>query len=154
MAEALAALGVAANVLQFIECGYRIVKAAQELKSDKDEFMISTGETEMLAKSLNLTLGRIQTGCAIPIPPHLSTPISTCIELSEKLGRLLDDIKVSPKEKPIWKRIQAWFKTYTKVDEIKSLDNRLTLLRTNICDQLNLGLLYDTPGPYILHLLY
>ncbi|RSL57438.1 hypothetical protein CEP53_006487 [Fusarium sp. AF-6] len=141
MAEALAALGVAANVLQFIECGYRIVKAAQELKADKDEFMLSTGETEMLAKSLNLTLGQIQTGCAIPIPPHLSTTISTCIELSEKLGRLLDDIKVPPKEKPIWKRIQAWFKTYTKVDEIKSLDNRLTLLRTNICDQLNLGLL-------------
>ncbi|RSL90657.1 hypothetical protein CDV31_015647 [Fusarium ambrosium] len=143
MAEALAALGVAANVLQFIECGYRIVKAVQELKSDKDEFMISTGETEMLAKSLNLTLGQIQIGCAIPIPPHLSTPISTCIELSEKLGRLLDDIKVSPKEKPILKRIQAWFKTYTKVDEIKSLDNRLTLLRTNICDQLNLGLLNE-----------
>lgn len=154
MAEALAALGVAANVLQFIECGYRIVKAAQELKADKDEFMLSTSETEMLAKSLNLTLGQIQTGCAIPIPPHLSTPISTCIELSEKLGRLLDDIKLPPKERPIWKRIQIWFRTYSKVDEIKSIDNRLTLLRTNICDQLNLGLLYDTPGLCPLHYSY
>ncbi|KAM0437909.1 hypothetical protein ACHAPT_002274 [Fusarium lateritium] len=143
MAETLAALGVAANVLQFVECGYHIIKVALALKTEKDEIELSNSETEALASSLNSTMRELQIGCAIPIPPHLSTSISSCIDLSEKLMRILDEIKLDPTDEPAWKRIRAIFKTYRKVDEIKSIDERLARLRTNICDQLNLGLLNE-----------
>lgn len=84
MAETLAALGLASNVLQFVECGFRMIKTAKDLKSSSDGATKLNREVELLARNLNDTMKAIKASDAVPVSSEMSQAVSTCTDLSDE----------------------------------------------------------------------
>jgi len=142
MAETIAAFGLAANVLQFVDCGYGIVKTAHRLKSSENGATASNTEIELLARNLSKTMKEVQAGKVIPISPELSQSVSACVSLSDDLVQMLEGLKIDLADDSAWKRAKASVRVYRKASEVKALEERLGRFRTQICDHLNFGLLY------------
>lgn len=141
MAETLAALGLASNVLQFVECGFRMIKTAKDLKSSSDGATKLNREVELLARNLNDTMKAIKASDAVPVSSEMSQAVSTCTDLSDELIQMLENLKVDPDKDSSWTRVKASVRSFRKADEIKALDERLNRFRTQICDRVNLDLL-------------
>lgn len=141
MAEALAALGLAANVLQFVECGFRIIKTANDLKSSVDGATKSNREVELLARNLNETMKAVKARNLVPASSEMSQAVSACNDLSDELVQMLESLKIDPEKDSSWTRMKASVRNLRKADEIKALDERLNRFRTQICDRISLDLL-------------
>ncbi|KAK3314400.1 hypothetical protein B0H66DRAFT_568374, partial [Apodospora peruviana] len=141
MAEALAALGVAANVLQFVECGLRVMKTAHQLKSSTDG--ATATELEDLTRDLSTSMHTLKASPVSHMSLDLSKSISTCADLSDELASMLSSLKLDPKDSTPWKRLKVSVQTHRKAGEIGQLDARLTKLRSQIMDSLNFNLLSE-----------
>ncbi len=142
MAEALATLGVAANVLQLVECSCRIITTAYELKESGDGAINSNRELDKLAQNLRDTMASIRASPVAATAPELMESVSTCVDLSNDLSKLLESLRLDPKDSTSsLKRLGASVRSFRKASEIKRLDDRLVRLQRQVCDQFNVTLL-------------
>jgi hypothetical protein len=69
--------------------------------------------------------------------------VEACSKVSDALTQTLESLKVdSQNGSSTWGRLRAAVRTQRKAEEIKGLEERLTRLRSQICDHVNMGLLY------------
>ncbi|OTA99702.1 hypothetical protein M426DRAFT_27242 [Hypoxylon sp. CI-4A] len=96
--EALAAVGLASNVLQLIECGYKAVVMAKELYESKQETTQSNANATFLAQemrelSLKIT-NNLPTSGLTDDEEALCRLAQQCSQLSGKLLVLLDSLRI------------------------------------------------------------
>lgn len=121
MAEALAAIGLASNILQFVEVGFNAMEVAYKLYKSPDDLAKADKELELLTRSLKAHLQRIQQGSQFSIPDDLQTMITTCGQLAEELFGILDDLKIDPEKDKRMETIKKTFKGYRRRQDIKDL---------------------------------
>jgi hypothetical protein len=142
--EALAAVGLASNILGFIESGCRVLTTAYQLSQSQSGSLSSNHELELLADNLKKTMKSVQNNynnCHSELMNNMSPMISSCIELCDELLQILGSLKVDPTKSSLLQSLKASLQTHRKAKEIQNLDHRLERLRSQICDQLNLALL-------------
>lgn len=127
--------------MQFVECGFRMIKTANDLKSSGDGATKTNREVELLARNLNDTMKATKASDAMPVSSEMSQAVSTCTVLSDELIQMLEKPKIDPDNDSSWTRAKASVRSFREAHEIKALDERLNRFRTQICDGINLDLL-------------
>ncbi|KAK5653995.1 hypothetical protein OQA88_7671 [Cercophora sp. LCS_1] len=143
MAEAFGALGLAANILQFTECGFRIARTMRELKDSTDGAIASNRELELLAVDLGKTMACVNRHAAFQGTPELLSCVGACTQLSGELVKLLGSLKCDNPRSTAWRRIRGVVKIQRKAGDVERLEERLARLRGQICDHANLRLLFE-----------
>ncbi|XXH01487.1 hypothetical protein Hte_007847 [Hypoxylon texense] len=138
--EALAAVGLASNVLQFIECGYKVVGMAKELYESGHEATRSNAEAAFVAqemRELSLKLVKdLPTADLTDEEEALCRLAQQCSLLSNKLLLLLDSLKTKkPRRKiEIIRTVLRNMRKRNERDQLQaSLDNCRRQLNTHIC---------------------
>ncbi|KAI2602605.1 hypothetical protein GGR54DRAFT_493072 [Hypoxylon sp. NC1633] len=96
--EAVVAIGLASNILQLTECGYTVIRIANELRRSGKETTRSNAETALVAKemrklSLKLTKD-LPTSNLNQDEEALRQLAQQCVQISDKLLALLESMKV------------------------------------------------------------
>ena len=136
--EALVSLGLAANLLQFIECTHRLVANSSELYKSKDGVLDVNRQIESATEhllGLNTKIGDIAASVGDEALSQLS---ESCKAAAEELITALNKVKIDDKNGRwmiIRKALQA---TLHKVN-ISKLESRLSRFR----EELNLHILVD-----------
>ncbi|KAI1854630.1 hypothetical protein JX266_000748 [Neoarthrinium moseri] len=137
MAEALAAIGLASNILQFVEVGITAVRSAHKLYKGADDLSKADKELELLTRNVKLTLHRIQHNAHVKLPDDLRALITICGPLADELLSLLDNLKIDPEKDKRVESMKKTFKAYRTRHEIKDLSERIEKIRIRICDHMN-----------------
>lgn len=112
MAEALAAVGVAASVLQIVDFGSRVVKTACELASASSDGLREDIELAKLVTEHDTVVARLQT--SVQSRPVISANEQAVVDLSARcrtqttgLLSLLDQLKVSTSSHGVKRAIRS-----------------------------------------------
>ncbi|KAB5580897.1 hypothetical protein GE09DRAFT_455775 [Coniochaeta sp. 2T2.1] len=134
--ESLAALGLAANIAQFLELGAKIFKDVREITDAGST--ISAGHLSTLAADLNHLGARLK-------DQHTSTALSSgseeqalcdlaskCSEAAAELTDILESIVRDNPKRAKWKSTLAAFRTVWHQDRINMLAERLAEYRSQL----------------------
>ncbi|KAK6953534.1 hypothetical protein Daesc_005839 [Daldinia eschscholtzii] len=95
--EALAALGLACNILQLIECGYKAVVMAKELHGSRQDAIDSNANTEFVAREMRELSLRVMKDLPASGLTEDETALcrlaQQCSDLSNRLLALLESLK-------------------------------------------------------------
>ncbi|KAI0886806.1 uncharacterized protein GGS22DRAFT_117799 [Annulohypoxylon maeteangense] len=96
--EAVAALGLASNILQLIECGYKVVATAKELYESGEETTNANKNAGFIAQEMRelslRVMNQLPTSGLTNDERALCQLAQQCSQLSNKLLVLLDDLKL------------------------------------------------------------
>ncbi|KAI1377936.1 hypothetical protein F4677DRAFT_458675 [Hypoxylon crocopeplum] len=133
--EALAALGVACNILQLIECGYKVIGLAKELHDSGQETIPSNSEATFVARemrelSLKLTKD-LPSSHLTDDEEALCRLAQQCIQLSNKLLVLLESLRVKNEPPQQQKAAEHSDQPYVSVifssDLVRKLEQTLSI---------------------------
>ncbi|KAI3325658.1 hypothetical protein HD806DRAFT_521180 [Xylariaceae sp. AK1471] len=138
--EALAAIGLASNILQFIDVGYKILKATKELRASGKEasrynhgLEFVTGEMKRLGQSIEQDASASGMTNDEKALLRLS---SECQQCSEELLALLEKLK-NRRPSSVFHSLRAAFRDSRKQDEKARLEQNLDNLRKQMDIQLS-----------------
>ncbi|KAI2627376.1 hypothetical protein GGS26DRAFT_599295 [Hypomontagnella submonticulosa] len=140
MAE-LAAIGLAASILQFIDIGYSIVSSATEAYGSVSGMSTETSNLLITIRSLKQVSAQLQS-TSLTMPEHASLRelSAQCQDLSEELIHILRSLRVK-KKGSVRESLRVAFKSWQNQSKIKSIHKRLGDCREQI--QLELILLFQ-----------
>lgn len=134
--EALTALGVAGNVVQFVDFGIKSIKTVRELYKSLDGTLNSLAEIEKQAVEQTQYFMTIQTGPLSKQDPGLAKLVMACSTLSNELLDLLRSLKMDPGKKRIFESASKSMKAFRAQSRIKDLERGLDKIREAICTRL------------------
>ncbi|KAI3325623.1 hypothetical protein HD806DRAFT_490791 [Xylariaceae sp. AK1471] len=132
MAE-LAFIGLASNILQFLQLGINLAAEARELYKSASGTTIINAQLEADAEELRSLMEQLQTPDTSLAPSidktkaekQLSSSVKSCIEVSNMLLRTLDGLKVKDAHISKLKAIKQVFSNESKRDKVNQLHSRL-----------------------------
>lgn len=135
MIEPIAALGLAANIAQFIEVGYKVTHILQQLRSSSAT--AENLELETVIKDMNDICTKLASPPGQSLVPSvddekLQKLVASCQKLSEELETVLQKLVVNAKGSNSRRRIeivQKAIKSILEADKIRDLQKRLGILR-------------------------
>ena len=136
--DPFSALGLAGNVIQFVDFGGRLLSGSLELYKSVDGTSSTNKELEFLVKSLNeLCAGlsrpehRIDQQQASAPELALLPLARSCTELGEELLSVLNALKVEGRFKK-WESVRQALRSAGKEKEIRNYNERLNHYRSQI----------------------
>ncbi|KAI0445096.1 hypothetical protein F4803DRAFT_509394 [Xylaria telfairii] len=145
--EALAALGLAANIAQFVATAGSVVTKTYELALTKKSLQEENEELKIIARDFSLALPVISTVAsttsAVQGPDHASLTAlgERARDISREIERLLDTAKAQRSRRSRSAKLLATLKELKLLDPLKSLNDRLSAFRDQIGLRINLMLL-------------
>ena len=132
MSDPLTALGLAANIVQFVDFSYKLVCESKAIYdsstgSSADNVIIETVATDLNLLTSKLT-ARYATGA---IPDPIGSLASQCRDIARELLGVLDKIKLKGPRKR-WKSFVQALRSIWNKDEIEGLVRRIESLRSQI----------------------
>jgi hypothetical protein len=136
MAEALAAFGLASNIVQFVDFGIKLVSCGSELYSSaegasKENTIMEKITLDIKRNTQNLVSGGVNHDEA------LRDLVKACNELARDRLAVLGTLKIDVKKNRRMETIRKSLKNFQKRREIKDIYNRLCIVRDQICSHLN-----------------
>ena len=151
MAEALAILGLASNIISFVDFGMKVVSAMKAVKDSTQGLVPGAHELECILENINASIWRCRN--RIRDKKGLSEEernvlnmAKECEALGAELEQQLDQIKLRHDARWVWReRFRVAVSSIRSGDEIRSLANRLNRLSAIMTSSLRDILLeYDT----------
>lgn len=144
MIEPITALGIAANIAQFIEVGYKVTHILQQLRSSSTT--AENLELETVIKDMDNICTKLASPPGQSLVPsvddeELQKLVVSCQKLSKELETVLQKLVVKTKGSNSRRRIeivQKAIKSILEADKIRDLQKRLGTLR----DQMAVHMLY------------
>ncbi|RYP45338.1 hypothetical protein DL768_008302 [Monosporascus sp. mg162] len=135
MAEAVAALGLAASVLQFLDCGSRFVSQAWRIYKTGADGMEDVPNLQLMVQQLQEALADLQKNHTAGDSPGLAQLSEGCSRVARRLLESIDCLSIPQKGK---KRhaLKTAFMMAWKRDEIKALQQELDGFRNQLSLQL------------------
>ena len=130
--ESVAVLGVAGNVLQFVDFGRKLLSKAKELH--KQSSTKENIEIEAIATHLKETLARIS-AYSPPTSSAATTLQSQCVNIIDELLEAVDALKVNGQPSK-WKSFRKAMKAVRSKEKIDDWTRRLAAM----CDEYNVQL--------------
>jgi len=135
MAEVLTLVGLAGNVVQFIDAGAKAVFYLRELYrrgSLKDNDKI-----EARTRLLQVSITMLNVNPSVKLDVELTPIIDKCVKLSKELMGILDELKPTKKRSKLMEATSKSLKTMLQRGKIKDLESRLESMQTVIWSYLN-----------------
>ncbi|KAK1593786.1 uncharacterized protein LY79DRAFT_513684 [Colletotrichum navitas] len=145
MAESLAALGVAANIVQFLELGLKAAVSIVEIyrSVNDDGWTARNADLDSMAKDLRDLCDRLKKDADVKLDPAMERLLQRCIdtadELSLELRRLVGEIATRYQK---WAKFKISLAAYFKRGKIDEVRARLVEIRTRVFEHLQI-LLHD-----------
>jgi hypothetical protein len=136
MAEAAAALSLAANILQMVEYGFGFVATAWKIWQSGQEGVAALANLEILSQNLNGVSQRLQ----VDLPSSQAEEASShgmfhlaaeCTKATQEMLGTLENIG-SPSRGRKREAVKAAFRIAWKMDDIKALRDRLEGFRNQL----------------------
>ncbi|KAK6221282.1 hypothetical protein QIS74_04850 [Colletotrichum tabaci] len=147
MAESLAALGVAANIVQFLELGLKAtISIVETYRSINDDGWASrNADLDSMAKDLQLCFGRLQEDADVKLDPSMKSLLQRSIDTADELrsvllGLVMDSSRRHRMQK--WAKFKASVAAHFKKGKIDEIQARLAEIKSHIFERLQV-LLYD-----------
>ncbi|KAJ0373643.1 hypothetical protein COL26b_008112 [Colletotrichum chrysophilum] len=145
MAESLAALGVASNIVQFVELGFNITKAVIETyrSTDLDGLAERNADLVAMTSSLKDRCTLLQDDTAAKADPITMGLLKRCIKVANELHSELEGLKMSTsaRNRSLRKFVKS-IKAYWRKSKIEDLAARVEDIKKEIFERLE-PLLYD-----------
>ncbi|KAI0521650.1 hypothetical protein F5B22DRAFT_545879 [Xylaria bambusicola] len=133
--DGIAAIGLTANILQFVDYGARIVKRATEIYRSDDGKPLENGELEDALIDLEWMGQKLKSNekHASSANMGLIKLTEACLTLSNELKSMLRDLKLKrTRHRVFWSFVQA-LRIDRKVLDMRELESRIFKLRDQIC---------------------
>lgn len=134
--DPITALGVASNVLQFVDAGTKIIFTAYELFKSPRDSVKEHEEMEDIASDLQGLLESLKSQLRKTADPTLEKFTSDCLRLNTELLDVLDKMKIKGKRHRIFESLAVASKFQLKKGRIVALEVRINRLRDHICDKM------------------
>ncbi|KAF6807151.1 hypothetical protein CPLU01_15829 [Colletotrichum plurivorum] len=145
MAEAFAALGIAANIFQFLELGLKTTRSiiATYRSVDIDGLAQHTADLSLTSSDFREQCSQLKTDIEIAKDSSLVSLLTRCVATAEDINKEIGSLKI-PKSKRFKKWSRIWFglKASRKSSKIEGLQADLVEMRDQICIRLQ-GLVYE-----------
>jgi Mg2+ and Co2+ transporter CorA len=135
MAETLALVGLASNVLQFIDTGGKAVSYLRELY--KGGSLKENDGIEARIRLLQDSLTKLKENSSVKSDVNLAAMIDRCFKLSKDLMGILEDLKPKKQRNKFMEATSKSLKTILKREKIKDLERRLESMQASICSYLD-----------------
>ncbi|KAF4856855.1 hypothetical protein CGCSCA4_v000141 [Colletotrichum siamense] len=139
MAESLAALGVASNIVQFVELGFNITKAVVETYRSNDPNGLAERNVDLVAmtSSLKDRCTLLQDDAAAKADPITMGLLKRCIKVANELLSELEGLKMSTadRHRSLVKFVTS-VKAYWRKSKIEDLAARIADIRKEIFQRL------------------
>ena len=133
MAEALATLGVAANVLQFLDFAGGMVAAVAKTFQNRDGLVDANLDLERISEDLGFQLQKLRKDQSLINDKRVMGVLAKTLGLAKELEALLESIKFQPPSRRQVARIRNSVLPVRKKDSIDEFRKRLLSLRHSIC---------------------
>ena len=144
--DPISAIGLAANILQFIEYGAKLLSETRSIYHSEDGASAENIEIEMIAKHLSEHCAKLT------MPPRPTTSLDVdlfsdtptqkiaqaCRDLAGELLSAVRGLKIQDEHSRKWKCFLQALKTLWHKDRIKDLQRRMESLRSEFMLQLQL----------------
>ncbi|KAN0092287.1 hypothetical protein V8E51_018134 [Hyaloscypha variabilis] len=137
MAEALAALGLAANIINFVDFGIRLFSSSRELYQSAEGALKENIELAESASNIRLVVQRITNSIIGIDEPALREVAGTCLELADELLEILNGLKVENQKHRKAETLRKSLKGIRSRHKVKDLYDRLCKVREQICFHLS-----------------
>lgn len=137
MAESLAALGVAANIAQFIELGIKAVSVITQVYQSSDGLTSDNREFALVANDLKQHLPTILGDVAVPSDPQLKNLLSDCIEIATALEGEIKSITAPEGGARSLSKLLLSARAFTKRSRIEELHQRMLRMRDQVSFRLD-----------------
>ncbi|GKT65262.1 hypothetical protein ColTof4_09317 [Colletotrichum tofieldiae] len=144
MAESLAALGVAANIVQFLELGFKVTRSivATYRSTHADGLAERNVELEASATSLKLQCIQLQNEAGLRVDGVMMGLLMRCIDTATQLLDEIDALKMSPANRQErWARLLMSAKAHRKKKKIADLQAKMVEIKTIVFQKLQVLLL-------------
>ncbi|KAI0546707.1 hypothetical protein F4679DRAFT_556750 [Xylaria curta] len=143
--EAIAALGLAANIAQFVATAGTVVTKTRELAATKKNLQQANEELEIIARDFRLALPAIRAAASStnqgPNDASLSLLVQKAQGIAEEIEQLLNAIKKRRSRRGRSAKLLATLEELKLLDPLKDLNERLSSFRDQIGLRINLILL-------------
>ncbi|GJC94454.1 high-affinity nicotinic acid transporter [Colletotrichum higginsianum] len=141
MAESLAALGVAANIVQFLELGLKAtISIVETYRSINDDGWASrNADLDSMAKDVQLCFGRLQEDADVKLDPSMKSLLQRSIDTADELrsvllGLVMDSSRRHRMQK--WAKFKASVAAHFKKGKIDEIQARLAEIKSHIFERL------------------
>lgn len=144
--DPLAAIGLAGNIITFIDFSYKIISGMNEVLSSSNGMILENANLDVLAKDLDV----ITQDLISDAPPRtenerqLHTLAASCHELSRELLQTLQGLKVSNKRSK-WQGVKVKWQSMRKEKEVNALERRLNSYQSEILIRLQFMFRFVNP---------
>jgi len=139
--EALAAIGLIGNVVQFVDFSSKLVSGSIQLYRSAEGALEENIDTETVAKDLVLLNGRLKDSAASTSDGPLKNLCESCQAVAAELLQALAKAKVQG-QRTKWKSIKKALQSVWNKEHIAQLDGRLARIREELNLQLTVSLRY------------
>ncbi|KAF9890136.1 hypothetical protein FE257_006297 [Aspergillus nanangensis] len=140
--EALAAIGLVGNILQFVDFSSKLVKDSRQLYQSQDGYLVEYADIEKVTADLKVLNAKVQDqnkpGGATG-DDGLRDICRSCDQIADELLSSLNKIKVKDKRNK-WQSIQVALRACLSKNEIKTLEDRLARFKQELNLRISVGL--------------
>ena len=135
MAEVLAIVGLAGNVVQFMDAGGNLILLIRELY--RDGSLTENTELEKRIGVLQASLEKLKDGPASLKDSALAVLVEACFILSSDLMAILKGLRPNKQKNQLLQATSKSLKTIRRRGQMKDIERRLEKMRDAICSHLN-----------------
>jgi hypothetical protein len=136
--EALTAISLVGNIVQFVDFGSKLISKSAQLYRSSEGALAENIDIEMATNDLVLLNNQLKTGASTTGDTALERLCKSCNDTADDLLAALDKVKVKGKQQK-WKSIRKALQSEWSKGEIGQLEQRLAMFR----DELNLHVVVD-----------
>ncbi len=137
--DPLTALGIASNIISFIDFGIQVLAKGRELHKsatgrviEHDEFHIATGRLQQLREGIDSSLQSLSSRTSLTRAEEALQEITAeCQEISKEFQDALSTFTAEPGQSP-WKSFRRAFKALWKRDGLERMQQRLNNQREQL----------------------
>jgi hypothetical protein len=134
--DALAAIGLSANIVQFVDCGIRWVSDTIELYNSANGALEENVELERVVEDLRALIRKIKAGSQFAGDRKLQSLLVICSGLADDLMALLLSLKIDGSKNHKLEIVKKSIKTFRRKGQIKEIEQRLFKVRDQLCTNL------------------
>jgi hypothetical protein len=136
--EVLAAIGLAGNIVQFIDFGGKLLEKSAQLYRSGECALAENIDFEKATNDLVLLNKKLKDGAAVTGDKALESLCLSCHTVADELLAALDKLKVKGKHQK-WESIRKAIGSVRSKEDIEQLERRLSTFR----DEINLRIVTD-----------
>jgi hypothetical protein len=140
MIEALAAVGLASSIVQFVDFGTKLLSNGRELYKSAEGVLQENVELGKITESIKSTAQSIANNAIGVNDTELREMAGACKTLADELLTVLNSLKIDNTKNRQLEIIRKSLKSFRFAARLKRIYEQLCTLRNQVCFQLN-GLL-------------